>query len=75
MPVEIFTIAHTDDFARDMKLSTKPVRLLIFLMEAEKMSAVSQGEFASYAKLLPIKTYLDEHFAEQIYLTRIFKEQ
>ncbi|MFT3952394.1 MAG: AraC family transcriptional regulator [Oscillospiraceae bacterium] len=83
---EIFDAAHTDDHVRDMRIFTKLATLLTALFAedvgAEKSSAATR-------RLLPVKEYLDVHFAGQIrldalaerfflnkfYLTKLFKKQ
>lgn len=85
---ELFAIAASDDYIRDMKLNAGLSQLLVYIMEESWNPDETVGEQKKH-NLLPIKEYLDEHYAQKIsldelaerfgiskfYLTRVFKEQ
>lgn len=87
---EIFDIAASDLYIRDMKLYEKLTALLTYLMEESWNPGQPAAESPRTAKeLQSIKNYLDLHYTEKIsldqlaeqfyinkfYLTRIFKQQ
>lgn len=84
---ELYTLASSSDYIRDMRINEKLNELLTLLMEQSwhpESSTLSKKRM----ELLDIKAYLDEHYIERIslddlshqffinkyYLTRIFKE-
>lgn len=85
---ELFSLASSDDYIRDMKINAGLSQLLVYIMEE---SWNPEEVDAGYKKnhLLSVREYLDGHFAEKIvlddlaerfgiskyYLTRVFKEQ
>lgn len=85
---ELFSLAGSDDYIRDMKINAGLSRLLVYIME-ESWNPEEADAGQKKNHLLPIKEYLDGHFAEKIalddlaerfgiskfYLTRVFKEQ
>ena len=85
---DIFTIASSDDYIRDMKINEKLSSLLTIIMSkswhpSNKKPAQKRGELST------VKAWLDAHYTEKInldelarqffidkfYLTKIFKEQ
>lgn len=84
---EIYTLASSQDYIRDMRINEKLSRLLTLLME---QSWHPEGGMISKRRreMEKVKIYLDEHFTEKIrladlserffmnkyYLTRVFKE-
>ena len=85
---EIFTIASSDDYIRDMKINEKLSSLLTVIMSKSwhpnnKKNARKRGELSL------VKAWLDTHYTEKVnldelakqffidkfYLTKIFKEQ
>lgn len=85
---EIFTIASSEDYIRDMKINEKLSSLLTIIMSKSwhpinKKPAQKRGELSS------VKAWLDTHYTEKFsldelakqffidkfYLTKIFKEQ
>ncbi len=85
---DIFLIASSDDYIRDMKINEKLASLLTIIMSKSwhpnnKRSAQKRGELYS------VKAWLDTHYTEKLnldelakqffidkfYLTKIFKEQ
>lgn len=86
---DLYDIASSDSYIRDMQISEKLTSLLTLLM-AESWHPDSQTIGSRKKKdLQELRTYLDEHYQERItlddlserfyinkfYLTRIFKEQ
>ena len=86
---EIFDIADSDDYIRDMKINEKLTSLLTLIM-AESWHPENTARIgAKKQSLQNIKIYLEEHYTEKIclddlaerfyinkfYLTRVFKEQ
>lgn len=84
---EIFDLASSDDYIRDMRMNSCLNALLVLLMQ-ESWHPVEQAG-CKRQNLMPIRDYLDGHFTEKIsldalaeqffiskfYLTRVFKEQ
>lgn len=84
---EIFELASSDDYIRDMRINSCLNALLVLLMQESWNPTEQTGR--KRQNLLPIRDYLDEHFTEKIsldalaerffiskfYLTRVFKEQ
>ncbi len=84
---EIFALASSDDYIRDMRINSCLNELLVLLMQESWNPTEQAGR--KRQNLLPIRDYLDEHFTEKIsldalaerffiskfYLTRVFKEQ
>ena len=85
---DIFTVASSDDYIRDMKINEKLASLLTIIMAKswhpnKKKPAQKRGELSS------VKAWLDAHYTEKVnldelskqffidkfYLTKIFKEQ
>lgn len=86
---QLFLIANSEDYVRDMRISEKITSLLTLLM-AESWHPESKTYVGSKKQSLQhVKDYLDQHYQEKItldnladkffinkfYLTRIFKEQ
>lgn len=85
---EIYHIAESAAYLRDMKITEKLTSLLVLLME-ESWHPENRKEVAKKQNLQAVKEYLDQHYAQPIsldflaerfyinkyYLTRIFKEQ
>lgn len=86
---QLFEIAGSEDYVRDMRISEKITSLLTLLM-AESWHPESKTHIGSKKQSLQhVKDYLDQHYQEKIaldnladkffinkfYLTRIFKEQ
>lgn len=86
---EIYTLAASDDYVRDMQIYGKLVELLTLLMEESWHPGDARIAHSKKQNLQEIKDYLDAHFTEKItldalaerfyinkfYLTRVFKEQ
>ena len=86
---EIFEIANSDIYIRDMKIYEKLVSLLSFLMEESWQPELATAKSHPQRNLQPVKDYLDKNFCEKIcldelsqlfyinnfYLTRLFREQ
>lgn len=85
---ELYDLASSSDYLRDMRINEKLAALLTLLMEQSKLlENVSMSR--KQVELSAIKTYLDEHYAEKImldnlaehffinkfYMTKIFKEK
>lgn len=84
----LFSLAASDDYIRDMKINAGLSQLLVYIME-ESWNPEETDAGQKKNNLLPVREYLDEHFAEKIalselaerfgiskfYLTRVFKEQ
>ena len=85
---ELYDLASSLDYLRDMRINEKLAALLTLLMEQSKLlENVSMSR--KQVELSAIKTYLDEHYAEKIvldnlaerffinkfYMTEIFKEK
>lgn len=85
---KIYIVAKSSDYVRDMKINEGLTALLTLIM-SESWNPVSRRKSLKKQNILPIKAYLDEHYAEKItldglstqfyinkyYLTRLFKEQ
>ncbi|ADU27864.1 AraC family transcriptional regulator [Ethanoligenens harbinense] len=85
---DIFELASSDDYVRDMHLMEKITSLLSLLMESNWRYSLQVKPSKARQELQPIKCYLDEHYMETIhledlanrffinkfYLARIFKE-
>lgn len=86
---ELYALAGSDDYVRDMQICTRLFDLLTLLMEESwhpDRGRISRGKRQS---VQDIKDYLDTHYTEKItldalaerfyinkfYLTRVFKEQ
>lgn len=86
---ELYQLAGSDDYVRDMQIYGKLVELLTLLMEESWHPGTVRVTHGKKQNLQEIKEYLDTHFAEKItlddlsakfyinkfYLTRVFKEQ
>lgn len=86
---ELYRLADSDDYVRDMQIYGKLVELLTLLMEESWHPGSAKVTHGKKQNLQEIKEYLDTHFAEKItlddlsekfyinkfYLTRVFKEQ
>lgn len=86
---EIYGIAESEEYVKDMLLNEKLNTLLTLLMKESWNPDSSRHTSAKKKDLLAIKEYLDTHYASKItldelseryyinkfYLTRIFKEQ
>lgn len=86
---EIFSLADSEDYLRDMKIYQSLTVLLTYLMEDSWNPEESRRSSLKRQNLQEIKDYLDTHYTERIvlddlaehfyinkfYLTRIFKEQ
>lgn len=86
---ELYEIADSSVFIRDMKIYEKLTSLLTVLMEENWNPGISKRTSAHKRDLQDIKDYIDRNYAEKItldhlaeqffinkfYLTRIFKEQ
>lgn len=84
---EIFELASSDDYIRDMRINSCLNALLVLLMQESWNPMEQTGR--KRQNLQPIRDYLDGHFTEKIsldalaeqffiskfYLTRVFKEQ
>ena len=86
---EVFSIASSDNYIRDMQLYEKITSLLTFLME-ESWNPESRTNLSRQKQnVQEVKDYIDSHFIEKItldtlserfyinkfYLSKIFKEQ
>ncbi len=86
---ELFNIASSDDYIRDMKIFERLSKILTLVMEDSWQPHKNRKYSKKKQNLSEVKAYLDEHFAEKIsldylselfyinkfYLTRVFKEQ
>lgn len=89
---EIYQIASGNDYIKDMHLNAGLSELLVLVMKESWHPEENGGTVDKDSKknaVLPIKEYLDEHYAEKIsldelantffiskfYMTRVFKEQ
>lgn len=87
---ELYGIAASDLYIRDMKIFEKLTAILSLLMEESwNLSGVSQHAPHSKREMQPVKDYIDQHYKEKIfldqlaelfyinkfYLTRVFKQQ
>ena len=86
---ELYRLASSDDYVRDMQIYGKLVELLTLLMEESWHPGTARVTHGKKQNLQEIKEYLDTHFTEKItldhlsekfyinkfYLTRVFKEQ
>lgn len=86
---ELYTLAASDDYVRDMQIYGKLVDLLTLLMEESWHPGDAHIARGKKQNLQEIKDYLDTHYTEKItldalaerfyinkfYLTRVFKEQ
>ena len=86
---EIFSIAESEDYIRDMKINEKLTSLLTLIMAESWHPEHTARIGAKKQSLQNIKKYLEEHYTEKIclddlsekfyinkfYLTRVFKEQ
>ena len=84
---ELYMLASSSDYIRDMRINERLGSLLTLLME-ESWHPESRKESRKRMELVEIKKYLDDHYTEKItldglaekffinkcYLTRIFKE-
>lgn len=85
----LYNIASSSDYIRDMKIYEKLTMLLTLLMEESWHPEKENHTASKRQNLQNVKTYLDEHYADKIsldqlsevffinkfYLTRVFKEQ
>lgn len=85
---DLYVIATSESYVRDMKINVGLANLLTYLME-DSWQAENVRPDAKKSNLLELKNYLDENYAKKIsldelaeryyinkyYLTRIFKEQ
>lgn len=86
---ELYTIAASTDYIRDMRIFEKLTRLLTLIMEESWHPENNARGSTKKQNLQAVKDYLDQHYDEKIsldnlaslffinkfYLTRIFKEQ
>lgn len=86
---ELYLLASSDDYVRDMQIYGKLVELLTLLMQESWHPGTTRVTNAKKQNLQEIKEYLDAHYSEKItlddlaerfyinkfYLTRVFKEQ
>lgn len=86
---QLYEIAASDAYTRDMRICEKLTSLLTLLMEESWNPGVKPHTAAKKQNLQNIKEYLDAHYAERItldglaerfyinkyYLARVFKEQ
>ena len=84
---DIYDLASSSDYIRDMRINEKLAVLLTLLME-QSWNPESMMVSRKRVELLEVKSYLDEHYTEKIvlddlaerffinkfYMTRIFKE-
>lgn len=84
---ELYELASSDDYIRDMRINEKLGSLLTLIM-AESWHPEYAGSASRQLELGAVKTYLDEHYTEKItleflsdsffinkyYLARLFKE-
>lgn len=85
---DIFTIASSDDYIRDMKINEKLSSLLTIIMSkswhpSNRKPAQKKGELSSvkawldthYIKKISLDELAKQFFIDKYYLTKIFKEQ
>lgn len=86
---QLYTLAASDEYVRDMQIYGKLVELLTLLMEESWHPGAARIANGKKQNLQEIKDYLDAHYTEKItldalserfyinkfYLTRVFKEQ
>lgn len=86
---ELFTIASSEDYVKDMKINEKLSALLTLLMTESSSSDADSSRTAGKRDLSEIRNYLAQNYAQKItldeladifyinkfYLTRLFKEQ
>lgn len=86
---EVYNIASSDIYIKDMKIYEQLTSLLVFLMEESWNPNSNNYSSSRKQNLQNIKEYLDEHYSEKItlnqlskifyinkfYLSRIFKDQ
>lgn len=86
---QLYTLAESDAYVRDMQIYEKLIALLTLLMEESWHPDTARTAGSKKQNLQEIKEYLDAHFTEKItldalaeqfyinkfYLTRVFKEQ
>lgn len=86
---DLFEIASSSTYIRDMKIFEKLTNLLTLLMEESWHPEKASGSATIRRSLQSVKDYIDQHYAEKIsldaladiffinkfYLTRIFREQ
>lgn len=86
---QLYAIAGSADYIRDMKINEKITGLLTLIMSESWHPESNTGAASKKKSLQNVKTYLEEHYAEHIsldqlaeqffinkfYLTRVFKEQ
>ncbi|MCR5743687.1 MAG: AraC family transcriptional regulator [Lachnospiraceae bacterium] len=85
---ELYAIAGSDDYIRDMRINESLTSLLTILMELSWHAESARGT-TRRQNLLDIRRYLDEHYTDKVtldelsdmffinkfYLTRVFREQ
>lgn len=85
----LFEVAGSSDYIRDMRINERLNQLLTLLMSESWHSEKIVSPTSKKASVIPVKEYLDQHYAQQItldrlsqrfyinkyYLTRVFKEQ
>lgn len=85
---DLFNIASSNDYVRDMKINSYLNSLLVLLMEESWNPEEKKGK-KQKKSMLPVKEYLDQNYKEKIsldklaehffvnkyYMTRLFKEQ
>ncbi len=86
---ELYALAESDTYVRDMQIYEKLIALLTLLMEESWHPDTARTPGSKKQNLQEIKDYLDTHYTEKItldalaerfyinkfYLTRVFKEQ
>ncbi len=86
---ELYELAGSDDYIRDMRINEKLGSLLTCLMSESWHPEKSLKEHAKKLDVKQVKAYLDEHYADKLtletvanhffinkhYLARLFKEQ
>ena len=86
---ELYALAESDTYVRDMQIYEKLIALLTLLMEESWHPDTARAPGSKKQNLQEIKDYLDTHYTEKItldalaerfyinkfYLTRVFKEQ
>ena len=86
---ELYALAESDTYVRDMQIYEKLIALLTLLMEESWHPDIARAPGSKKQNLQEIKDYLDTHYTEKItldalaerfyinkfYLTRVFKEQ
>lgn len=86
---EIYEIAGSDDYIRDMRINEKLSSLLTLVMSQSWNPAAKSEDHNKKRDVKPIKAYIDEHYSEKLtlemiaerfyinkyYLSRLFKEQ